>query len=499
MFHRDTFLLSLLHLSLLSCSLVQAGDPKKNPDTVIRESNGNWTGQLPDGHTTQMTPSIDMPKGPEITPNFNQPNPSPSSNSSAGGILGFLWNLGKTSDKDRRIADQLRARDIAEKKSLAGIPWDSADYASTGTVDLSQVRNDPSWAVNFAKNTAAKAAPVIVTPSPVVSTPAPTTTAAVVTTPLPTSTYTSPGSNSIMPAVGKGGIPCWPQFGEGGMEGVVQPTEIASTIANIKAPKLPSLPGNKPGFPSIGGDGGGLPPMVGGMVPFPKVPRGPSGGDIASGIGGVAGGAGLLIQAGGATTGGATVGGATVGGGVAGGTAGGGAVVTGGGAATVGWGTWFMTSVLPPVAIVGGTAVTSLAILDYVFPNEHNVFFKGRYQDKLKREAANKAQTDKSVGQGSSGGPNPKKPDDDKKERAEKIKDHKRWTNKEAREQAKALNKGFEEKKNPPGDIKNIGFTDGKKWISPDIDGHNGGVWKEFNLKGQRTATLDKFLNRIKS
>ena len=98
------------------------------------------------------------------------------------------------------------------------------------------------------------------------------------------------------------------------------------------------------------------------------------------------------------------------------------------------------------------------------------------------------------------GNPNPKKPDkQNKEERAKQIQDRRRWTNKEARERAKELGKGFEEKKDKPLGIKDIAFTDGKKWISPDIDGHNGGVWKEFNLRGDRIGTLDKNLNRIKS
>ena len=35
--------------------------------------------------------------------------------------------------------------------------------------------------------------------------------------------------------------------------------------------------------------------------------------------------------------------------------------------------------------------------------------------------------------------------------------------------------------------------------FTPDRDGHNGGVWKEFDLKtSQRTGTLDKNGTRIK-
>ena len=40
-------------------------------------------------------------------------------------------------------------------------------------------------------------------------------------------------------------------------------------------------------------------------------------------------------------------------------------------------------------------------------------------------------------------------------------------------------------------------FQKGKNYYTPDADGHKKGVWKEFNLKGKRTGTLDKDLNRI--
>jgi len=40
-------------------------------------------------------------------------------------------------------------------------------------------------------------------------------------------------------------------------------------------------------------------------------------------------------------------------------------------------------------------------------------------------------------------------------------------------------------------------FTNGKSYITPDADGHNGGAWKMFDLRGNRTGTYDKSLNRI--
>jgi Novel toxin 21 len=40
-------------------------------------------------------------------------------------------------------------------------------------------------------------------------------------------------------------------------------------------------------------------------------------------------------------------------------------------------------------------------------------------------------------------------------------------------------------------------FTNGKNYITPDVDQHNGGVWKMFDQRGNRTGTYDADLNRI--
>lgn len=46
-------------------------------------------------------------------------------------------------------------------------------------------------------------------------------------------------------------------------------------------------------------------------------------------------------------------------------------------------------------------------------------------------------------------------------------------------------------------------FSNGKKYISPDRDGHNGEIWKmadsveNLNSKSTRMGTYDKDLNRI--
>jgi|GEM_PF-6764261 len=69
-------------------------------------------------------------------------------------------------------------------------------------------------------------------------------------------------------------------------------------------------------------------------------------------------------------------------------------------------------------------------------------------------------------------------------------------TNKEARQKAKEW--GYKEDKSPPFDSHGKPtFRKGDSWISPDRDGHNGGVWKEYKGK-QRVGTLDANGNKIK-
>jgi len=40
-------------------------------------------------------------------------------------------------------------------------------------------------------------------------------------------------------------------------------------------------------------------------------------------------------------------------------------------------------------------------------------------------------------------------------------------------------------------------YTNGKDFISPDVDGHNGGVWKKFDRRGRRVGTFDGDLKWI--
>jgi hypothetical protein len=86
--------------------------------------------------------------------------------------------------------------------------------------------------------------------------------------------------------------------------------------------------------------------------------------------------------------------------------------------------------------------------------------------------------------------PNPKKEERDKK-RAETQK----ITNKEAESIANDL--GYTRDNNPPFKNKEVVYKKGKSWISPDIDRHKGGFWKEFDRRGHRNATWDKYMKKI--
>jgi hypothetical protein len=71
--------------------------------------------------------------------------------------------------------------------------------------------------------------------------------------------------------------------------------------------------------------------------------------------------------------------------------------------------------------------------------------------------------------------------------------------NRVAREAASAL--GFD-KRIPPqrAPFNSHGqsvFFDGKRYITPDVDGHSGGAWKLFDRRGNRIGTYDEKLNRI--
>lgn len=57
---------------------------------------------------------------------------------------------------------------------------------------------------------------------------------------------------------------------------------------------------------------------------------------------------------------------------------------------------------------------------------------------------------------------------------------------------------GMKPVKDPPFDSHGQKvFQMGNRYFTPDVDSHIGGVWKEFDLRGNRMATLDVFLNKI--
>jgi hypothetical protein len=74
-----------------------------------------------------------------------------------------------------------------------------------------------------------------------------------------------------------------------------------------------------------------------------------------------------------------------------------------------------------------------------------------------------------------------------------------KMSNKEATAAAQDL--GYSQRVAPPKLPFNShgqpGFFDGKKYITQDIDGHKGGVWKMYTPQGKRLGTFDAQLNRI--
>jgi Novel toxin 21 len=90
------------------------------------------------------------------------------------------------------------------------------------------------------------------------------------------------------------------------------------------------------------------------------------------------------------------------------------------------------------------------------------------------------------------GGMMPEDPDDEKKRKRDQARnDYRFLTNKEARKLADEM--GYKEiKSHPCGDTRNKPvFTNGKNYISPDVDGHNGGMWKLFGRSGERIGTYN--------
>lgn len=87
-------------------------------------------------------------------------------------------------------------------------------------------------------------------------------------------------------------------------------------------------------------------------------------------------------------------------------------------------------------------------------------------------------------------------PDPNKKDRDKARANHCPLTNKQARVKAEEL--GYKEGSNPPFNShgKPV-FKNGKRWISPDRDGHNGGIWKMFDAAGRRIGTWNANLTEM--
>ena len=89
----------------------------------------------------------------------------------------------------------------------------------------------------------------------------------------------------------------------------------------------------------------------------------------------------------------------------------------------------------------------------------------------------------------------PEDPEKKKQRREEARREHRPLTNQEARDQAEKL--GYSEIKDHPCGKHSLVFKKGNRYISPDRDGHKGGIWKMFNRKGFRLSTWNIDLTRV--
>ena len=249
MLYRDRILLS----SLFCFNLAFSGDPSKNPDTM----GGKWVGQLPNsssssakatadmGHTELVTPGP-APKGPDLTPHYENPTP-PGNNNSGWGILGFFANLGRKSDKEIRMEKVMRGIEKAESKLKAGIPFDSEDYAAMGTADLTKAHQ-------YHKLT--QPMPVTI---PVVA--APVTAPPILPSSAPTPTLSTPQAHfkgaTCRPPVGFKPMKCLPKFVPPMPSS--SPSSFAGPTADAEVPNVGSLVGENPLNGLTGpGQGGGV-------------------------------------------------------------------------------------------------------------------------------------------------------------------------------------------------------------------------------------------------
>jgi hypothetical protein len=160
------------HTADPSTPTASSGYGKKNNDQLISEANGNWTGKPVVTGTTNMPPTPQMPKGPEINPQFpytNQPQPSSTVGSTAGGsVINLMSDLLRNDQPD---IDALR-----REKQIADFQASLQKYGEHTTAQFFPALYEKYMQ---AKNpTPMGFAPDIVshTPAPVVMTPTPTPT-----------------------------------------------------------------------------------------------------------------------------------------------------------------------------------------------------------------------------------------------------------------------------------------------------------------------------------
>lgn len=466
---RSLFFFSVFHI--LCAANVIASDRVPNPDVVAMQTGGK-VGQIPTDNG-QVSMTISSPHIPNVKVDMqpNLPNQQQSTGSSnVGGLLGFLFNFGKPSRKESHMEEVRNGIDKALSKAQAGIPLNSEDYSALGAADLSK--------------------PLLKTEVPIIIQPEPakqlgnafesqiSSGVVLASTPVPVSTYVG---TSI--PVGKGGITCLPQLpdGSGSFSGtVLMPQNSTSTILpeGAKPTMLSESPFkglNDPQPGNSAGIGGVVTVIAGAGAMTSQTATVPAATTVTVGAGGTAT----------ATTTTTTVGGA-------------------------------LAAAAPWVAVVGSGVIIGLGLAmlhDGIFNPGIGWFpsYEERQAYHARRAALKAGKAPSAIPQHKasnnltmpSGNPNPKKPEDDKKERNRTLEKTRYLTNKEARALVKDKLPGYEEKSNPPFETHgSTAFYNSKTktWISPDRDCHNGGVWKLFNKSGnQRLGTYDTLLKiRIK-
>lgn len=216
-----------LSLSLLFSLYSHAADQKNN-DRLISEAGGNWTEKPVITGTTSMVPIPQMPEGVEIEPQFigtNRPITSHVGSSAGGSIFNFLTAFVRPSEKelkrDREIEElnkQLtRAMTKTGTQQIGGIPRPQEDlFSPSGLAKMAKesaqiVANDP-----LAVGPSFINGKPVATPAPAVPYVAPSEIA-VVTTPTVLSTTSlvvtsGPAPVIAAPTISSSSAPLVPKF-----------------------------------------------------------------------------------------------------------------------------------------------------------------------------------------------------------------------------------------------------------------------------------------------